>query len=100
MKQDRGDKMDDTKITVTTPDNKTFQVEVLDIFNVVCYEGKDYILYTLGEEIDEDHEQAYVSILEEDNNNFNLTEIKDDKEWEAVQKAMEEGIAMETEINE
>ena len=29
MKQDRGDKMDDTKITVTTPDNKTFQVEVL-----------------------------------------------------------------------
>ena len=67
--------MDDTKITVTTPDNKTFQVEVLDIFNVVGYEGKDYILYTLGEEIDEDHEQAYVSILEEDNNNFNLTEI-------------------------
>ena len=92
--------MDDTKITVTTPDNKTFQVEVLDIFNVVGYEGRDYILYSLGEEIDENHEQAYVSILEQENNNFKLTEITDEKEWENVQKAIEEDIAMETGTNE
>ena len=36
--------MEDNKITLTTPDNKTIEVEVLDIFNVVGYEGKDYIM--------------------------------------------------------
>ena len=46
--------MEDNKITLTTPDNKTIEVEVLDIFNVVGYEGKDYIMYTLGEKIDEE----------------------------------------------
>ena len=89
--------MDDNKITVTTPDNRQLEVEVLDIFNVVGYEGKDYILYTLGEEVDDDHERAYVSILEEDGDNFSLTEIKDTEEWKNVQKAIEEGIALEEE---
>lgn len=89
--------MDDNKITVTTPDNRQLEVEVLDIFNVVGYEGKDYILYTLGEEVDTDHERAYVSILEEDDNNFSLTEIKDTEEWKKVQKAIEEGLTLEEE---
>ena len=89
--------MDDNKITVTTPDNRQLEVEVLDIFNVVGYEGKDYILYTLGEEVADEHERAYVSILEEDGDNFSLTEIKDTEEWKNVQKAIEEGIALEEE---
>ena len=33
--------MEDNKITITTPDNKQLEVEVLDIFNVEGYEGKD-----------------------------------------------------------
>ena len=48
------------KIKVTNPENQTFEVEVLDIFTVTGYEDKDYILYSLGEEIDADNEQAYV----------------------------------------
>lgn len=62
----------DNKIKVTTENNQTLEVEVLDIFNVVGYEGKDYILYSLGEELDQDHEQAYVSILAQTEYGYNL----------------------------
>lgn len=55
--------MKENKITITTPDNKEIEVEVLDIFNVVGYEGKDYIMYTLGEKINEENEKVYISIL-------------------------------------
>ena len=72
--------MEDNKITLTTPDNKTIEVEVLDIFNVVGYEGKDYIMYTLGEKIDEENEKVYISILnDKGDNNFELVGITDDK---------------------
>lgn len=89
------------KIIATTPDNEQLEIEVLDIFSVVGYEGKEYILYTLGEEMDQDHERAYVSILEEKDNGYSLTEINDSKEWQEVQIAIEEDIAMaEDENNE
>ena len=52
----------DNKIKVTVPNQGQLEIEVLDIFNVADYEGKDYILNTLGEEVDSDHEKAYVSI--------------------------------------
>lgn len=85
--------MEDNKITLTTPDNKTVEVEVLDIFNVVGYEGKDYIMYTLGEKVDEENEKVYISILnDKGNNNFELVSITDDKEWDAVEKAIQEEI--------
>ena len=85
--------MDSNKITVITENNQQLEVEVLDIFNVEGYKGKDYILYTLEEKLDETTERAYVSILSQQNNNFSLTEIMNQKEWEAVQKAIEENIA-------
>ena len=85
--------MEDNKITLTTPDNKTIEVEVLDIFNVVGYEGKDYIMYTLGEKIDEENEKVYISILnDKGDNNFELVGITDDKEWDMVEKAILEEI--------
>lgn len=85
--------MEDNKITLTTPDNKTIEVEVLDIFNVVGYEGKDYIMYTLGEKIDEENEKVYISILnDKGDNNFELVGITDDKEWDMVEKAIQEEI--------
>ncbi len=85
--------MEDNKITLTTPDNKTVEVEVLDIFNVVGYEGKDYIMYTLGEKVDEENEKVYISILnDKGDNNFELVSITDDKEWDAVEKAIQEEI--------
>ncbi len=92
--------MEENKITITTPDNKEMEVEVLDIFNVVGYEGKDYIMYTLGEKINEDNEKVYISILnDKGNNTFELLGISDEKEWEAVQQAIQEEIAREDEMN-
>ena len=85
--------MEDNKITLTTPDNKQLEVEVLDIFNVVGYEGKDYIMYTLGEKVDEENEKVYVSILnEKDDNTLELVSITDETEWDMVEKAIQEEI--------
>ncbi len=93
--------MKENKITITTPDNKEIEVEVLDIFNVVGYEGKDYIMYTLGEKINEENEKVYISFLNDrGNNTFELLEISDEKEWEAVQQAIQEEIAHEDEMND
>lgn len=93
--------MKENKITITTPDNKEIEVEVLDIFNVVGYERKDYIMYTLGEKINEENEKVYISILNDrGNNTFELLEISDEKEWEAVQQAIQEEIAHEDEMND
>ena len=93
--------MEENKITITTPDNKEIEVEVLDIFNVVGYEGKDYIMYTLGEKINEENEKVYISILNDrGNSTFELLEISDEKEWEAVQQAIQEEIAHEDEMND
>ncbi len=80
----------DDKITVTDDLGNSFEVEVLDIFNVEGYENKDYILYSLGEEIDENNERAYVSILDNKDDNYRLLEIADNKEWETVQMAIKE----------
>ena len=92
--------MKENKITITTPDNKEMEVEVLDIFNVVGYEEKDYIMYTLGEKINEENERVYISILnDKGNNTFELLGISDEKEWEAVQQAIQEEIAHEDEMN-
>lgn len=93
--------MEENKITITTPDHKEMEVEVLDIFNVVGYEEKDYIMYTLGEKINEENEKVYISILNDrGNNTFELLEISDEKEWEAVQQAIQEEIAHEDEMND
>lgn len=84
-------------INVTNENGTTFPVEVLDIFNVTGYEGKDYILYTRGEAIDENNERVYVSILTKDiNNNFSFTTIEDATEWSIVKQAIKSGIVGET----
>ena len=87
----------DNIITVTTENNEQVKIEVLDIFSVVGYENKDYILYTQNREVDNDNIKAYISILENKDGNYSLTAITDDKEWIEVQKAVQE---MEDEVNE
>lgn len=77
-------------ITVTAENGQKFQAEVLDIFKVTGYEDKDYILYSFGENVDQDNEKVYVSILEEINDSYNLKEISDATEWNAVQEAINE----------
>lgn len=83
------------KITVTAENGQKFQAEVLDIFKVTGYEDKDYILYSFGEVVDQDNEKVYVSILENINDSgYNLKEISDVNEWNAVQEAVSEGTTL------
>ena len=88
------------KIKVITATNKTLEIEVLDIFNVEGYKDKDYILYSLGEEIDKEDERAYVSIIKKKKGNYSLVEITDEKEWKIVQKTIEESISAIKDENE
>lgn len=87
----------DNIITVIAENNQQIKIEVLDIFSVVGYENKDYILYTQNKEVDDDNIQAHISILENNDGNYSLVAITDDKEWIEVQKAIQE---MEDEVNE
>ena len=87
----------DNIITVIAENNEQVKIEVLDIFSVVGYDDKDYILYTQNQEVDNDNIKAYISILENKDGNYSLTAITDDKEWIEVQKAVQE---MEDEVNE
>lgn len=77
-------------ITVTAENGQKFQAEILDIFKVAGYDDKDYILYSFGESVDQENDKVYVSILEEVNDSYNLKEISDATEWNAVQEAINE----------
>ncbi len=81
----------DNIIELTTQDGSIIEVEVLEIFGVVGYEDKEYILYTQNSEIDEDNIKAYVSILEQrEDGGYHLANIEDEQEFLTVQKAIEE----------
>ena len=89
----------DTKIKVVTLDNQVLEIEVLDVFQVSGYD-RDYIMYSLGEEVDEEDEQVYISILKNDHDSYSLEDISDDKEWEDVEKALLEEVEMESDGRE
>lgn len=76
-------------IKVVDEYGNTFEVEVLDIFEVEGYDH-EYILYTRNEEVDEDNIEAYVSILKNENDSYSLVNIDDEEEWSVVQKAIAE----------
>ena len=77
-------------IKVIDSEGNEVEVEVLDIFSVVGYEDRDYIMYTMNKQVDENNIEVLVSILERNGNQFNLETITDEKEWEEVQKAIDE----------
>ena len=80
----------DNNIKIIDKDGIEREVEVIDIFTVAGYEDKEYILYTMNKEIDNNNIEVYVSILRKENGVFNLDNIDDEQEWEEVQKAMDE----------
>ena len=78
----------DNFINVVTEDGQRFKAEVIDIFNVDAYPDKDYIIYSFGEEVSNDEEKVYVSIIENKNDEYNLVGISDPAEWAIVQEAI------------
>lgn len=71
-------------ITIVDENNQEVNVEVLDIFTIDEYPGKEYILYTKGEE-EGDFVKTYISILQETDTTADLVAIEDENEFNAVQ---------------
>ncbi len=80
----------DNKINVYDENGILEEIEVLDVFNIEGYD-KEYILYTKNVEVDADNIEAYVSILQKnDENSYSILNIDDEKEWERVQQYVNE----------
>lgn len=71
-------------LTVLDENNQETTIEVLDIFSIDKYPGKEYILYTKGEE-EGDFIKTYISILQETETTADLVAIEDENEFNAVQ---------------
>ena len=80
----------DNKINVYNVNGELEEIEILDIFTVEGYD-KEYVLYTKNVEVDADNIEAYVSILQKNSeDSYSLVNIVDEKEWELVQKTVNE----------
>ena len=82
----------DNHIVVTDDEGKKYRAEVYDIFQVEGYGENNYIVYSFGESVDNDNERVYISKIIESGEDFNLVEINDDTEWDAVNKAIMENL--------
>ena len=76
-------------INVVDEYGNTFEVEVLDIFEVQGYDH-EYIMYTRNQMVDDENIETYVSILKNENDNYSLVNTEDDNEWEVVKQAIQE----------
>ena len=74
----------DYMLNIIDENGNPAEIEVLDIFSVEAYPGKEYILYTKGE-VEGDMEKTYVSILQETDTEANLLTIEDETEFSIVQ---------------
>ena len=79
----------DNHIFVTDDEGKKYRAEDLDIFNVEGYDDNDYIMYSFGESVDDSNERVYVSRVTQTDDSYNLVEISDEKEWDAVNKTIQ-----------
>ncbi len=83
-------------LMITDENNNEVKIEVLDIFSLDEYPGKEYIFYTKGELSDDgEYEQTYVSILKEDETSATLESIEDELEFTTVQKYINQSIKEE-----
>lgn len=82
--------------TVTNKDGKTVKYEILFTFESEDTD-KNYIVYTDNEQDKDGMIKTYASIYEEDGKELKLTPITDDKEWNLVEKLIDQAA---DEINE
>ena len=87
---------EDNILVITDENGNESKIEVLDIFSLEEYPGKEYIFYTKGEiSNDGEYEQTYVSILNEDETSATLEAIEDELEFTQVQKYINQSIKEE-----
>ena len=82
--------------TVTDKDGKNVDYEILFTFESEDTD-KSYIVYTDNEQDKDGMIKTYASIYEEDGKELKLTPITDDKEWNLVEKLIDQAA---DEINE
>ena len=87
-------------IEVIGENGDKFQAEVIEIFELEQYPGKEYILYSFGEQVDEENEKVYVSILNENDDEYVLSYIEDEEEQKAANEAIDELLNMTDEEHE
>lgn len=84
---------EDNILVITDENGNESKIEVLDIFSLEEYPGKEYIFYTKGEiSNDGEYEQTYVSILNEDETSATLEAIEDELEFTQVQKYINQSL--------
>ena len=88
-KIDNNNNATDNHIFVTDDEGKKYRAEVFDIFKVDGYEDNEYIMYSFGESVDDSNERVYVSRVTQTDDSYNLVEISDEKEWDAVNKTIQ-----------
>ena len=83
------------KIKVLNEKGEEIEAEVLLYFSL-DNTGKNYVLYTFGENDANGMETVHASILSEENDGYKL-ETMPDEDWEAVKEVMREIIRNEQE---
>ena len=80
----------ENKLRVYNENNELEEVEVIDFFQLEEYDH-EYIVYTKGEEADDDNIVTYVSILEQTSpNEFRFLRITDPEEEKKVEEKIQE----------
>ncbi len=87
------------ELIITTETGEKVTISVIDIFTLDEYPDKEYIAYTKNEIVN-DEVKVYISILDEHENDFNLLEIEDSREWELAQEEFNNSIYEEEEEEE
>ena len=82
-------KKDLNYFTVTDKNGKETEYEILFTFESEDT-NKNYIVYTSNELDSDDMIKTYASIYEEKDGNLKLTPIEDDKEWNLVEKLIDQ----------
>lgn len=82
-------KKDLNYFTVTDKDGKETEYEILFTFESGDTDNK-YIVYTNNEKDKDGMIKTYASIYEENDGELKLTPIEDDKEWNLVEKLIDQ----------
>lgn len=70
-------------LTIKNKNGENCRIRILDFFKVDNYPNNQYVAYIF----EGDDNNAYISVISEDNGEFNLNKIKDKKEKLLVQEA-------------
>ena len=81
--------MNDNMFSLKDQNGKEYRAEVIDIFSVDEYPDNDYLLYSFGNTIGNDVQVNISKAIVNSTGGIDLVGIEDDKEWAAVNKAVD-----------